>query len=60
MDKVIYCEYLFQCNPIERKLSLKEALKRFKSKTEALKGYVFKDACFIGIKDLKGNWIKKN
>jgi len=60
MKKVYYCEFLAFGNPIERELDYEEALKRYYAKLKALEGYIFKETCFIGIKDLSGNWIITN
>lgn len=59
-QKVIYCEMLTLSEPIEIEMSLKDALNRFDIKLKALQNYLFKDMCFLGIKDLKGVWIKQN
>lgn len=60
MENVIYCEWLGLGDPIEVELPKNMALERYTAKFKALKGYLFKDTSFIGIKDLKGNWICKN
>ena len=59
-SEVIYCEWLAMGEPIERKMEMPEAIERFNIKIKAIEGYLFKDLCFIGIKDLSNNWIMKN
>ena len=60
MENVIYCEMLFMGNPIEIKMPKDKAIERYNGKLEALKGYLFQDACFIGIKNLNNKWIVNN
>jgi hypothetical protein len=58
-----YCEYLFMGNPIEMEMSAKDAMKRFKSKMEALekyKGTLVYEGSFVGVKDEKGKWLITN
>lgn len=57
MEKVIYCEWITLGNPIEREMFYKDAIKRYNCKLKALKGYLFELTSFVGIKNLKGEWI---
>lgn len=57
---VTYCEWLAFGNPIERQMPYAQAKKRYDNKQKAIQGYVFKDSCFIGIKNQKGEWLIKN
>jgi len=59
-EKVIYCEWLGLGNPIEKELTKEEAIRKYNSKIEALKGFLFKDTSFIGVKDKTGRWLIKN
>ena len=60
MENAIYCEKLFMSNPIEVEMPLDKAIERYNSKLWALNGYLFRDACFVGVKRLNGQWIIDN
>jgi hypothetical protein len=59
-ETVYYCEFLGMNEPRKVELPYSEALKRYNSKLEANKKYLFGALSFIGIMKKSGEWLINN